>query len=295
MSTTEFNPLSSYWSSQSPPSPICYPALYVLGMVGYAGALIVRIGYLVKELFHLVGAFFYNLCVHHGEGFQGAMNARLCALGVAAGGTCSAVVGILCPPLAYALDRALYDRASAPPAPTAGQTVEHPLDSFTPHLKSATGELALYFTRGDLREVYATTIKQVFLIALLQAWEKPELTSIFKPIKPYLARQPVKFDAQQRAFDAQRATILRDSSVNTSDMVEWLIAQAVLKALVVDGLGLDKDAFLAGQEETLDSALGDEYRFDELYNVLERTVETIMAIDRGLCAWVYRASGLEQC
>ncbi len=103
-----YNMLSTQWTwSRCESNPAMYPALYIFGMVAYALALPIRVVILVITVLRLaVGSLI--LCCAEGSYAAGMKERGWVFLG-ALGEVGSGIIGIFCPPAAYALDERIQN------------------------------------------------------------------------------------------------------------------------------------------------------------------------------------------
>lgn len=108
-----YNLLSTQWTwARFHKNPIAYPFLYLAGMVTYALALPIRIAVFACAFFSwALGPLIY-LCSGGSESLYQDMRKRTIVLLGALGEVMSGIVGIACPPLAYAMDEWIQSQAT---------------------------------------------------------------------------------------------------------------------------------------------------------------------------------------
>lgn len=107
-----FSPLSKYWTYESCKKPRCVvvlPIIYVSGMISHVVTLPIRIVFFAYEFFRLLFTPIESLYRDNGVGFQDKMKKRALCLSASFGEIFTCVIGILCPPAAYDLEKRMYD------------------------------------------------------------------------------------------------------------------------------------------------------------------------------------------
>lgn len=102
-----YNILSTQWTcTKFQANPAAYPALYIFGMAAYALSLPIRVTIFVVAFLRWVVSPLV-LCCADSRDFGGEMKGRSLVMLGALGEMVSGVVGVVCPPLAYAFDEVI--------------------------------------------------------------------------------------------------------------------------------------------------------------------------------------------
>lgn len=103
------NPISSYWrdiywGEKKDIEVHATFVLYFVGMIGYAFSVAFRILGVVKDIFMFIGRCFYAICTCEYD----QIVTGILVLGASIAEVVIAIIGVICPPVAYALDEHLY-------------------------------------------------------------------------------------------------------------------------------------------------------------------------------------------
>lgn len=108
-----YNALSTQWTfTKFQKNPLAYPFLYFFGMIAYACALPIRVAILAFALLRWVIGPFTILCCGRPENFFEEMKTRSIVVLGALGEVGSGTIGVVCPPIAYALDEWIQTHAT---------------------------------------------------------------------------------------------------------------------------------------------------------------------------------------